>query len=465
MKMKNHMLRAALILVVLYSSASALVIDTAVTWTSRTEINDQEGGFVEIVEGGHLIANARVDLNGSDVPGEGRLIMNGGIFESNVDFKHPDNDTGMPCVVEINAGTFIANQIESFGLDRLATIEIGGGTLIVQTNYDPAGGTPRLNPAEWIAQGSLFAKDGYELVVEDLGLGAVKIYGVYSTTRAYNPKPDDGEKGVLVDGAPLSWSAAMDPNDTNNVNPNVKEHYVWVSRPYDLENPVIPEMWWNENGVQTFTIAADTNPVDGKVDPNVVVDIPGLQKDKLYLWFVDEGLVGSSGPLETDPAKILWGNVWTFETETTGARANAGPNIVTWLDETTGKATVVPDANVTDPSGDLATILWTVESPADDPNITILNPTVEDPTVEIVATGTYTLKVVATDLAGNPPGEDTLEIRVFTDSCEAAKNNPNGYEASPGDLNDDCVVDLLDFAIFASQWTNETSLKTEDTYE
>jgi hypothetical protein len=465
MKMKNLMLRASLILVVLYSSASALVIDSEVTWTARTEINGLEGGFLEIVEGGHLIANARVDLNGSDVEGEGRLIINGGIFESNVDFKHPDNDTGMPCSIEINAGTFIANQIQSFGFQRQATIEIGGGTLIVQSHYNPDGGDWEWNPAEWILQGFLYAKDGYELVVEDLGGGAVKIYGSLLTTLAHNPKPFDEETGVLIDGARLSWSAGTDPNDPNSPNPNIKEHYLWLSEPYDLENPVVPERWWREPGARQFTIDADTAPADGNVDPNVVMNIPGLQKDSLYLWIVDEGLFGSSGPEEADPSKIIWGKVWSFETETTGAQADAGLNIVTWLDETTGKATVIPDASVTDPSGDLATILWSVESPPADPNITILDPTVENPTVEIVAVGTFTLKVVATDLAGNPPGEDTMEIRVFANSCEAAKNNPNGYDASRSDFNGDCVVDFLDFAMFVSEWADDKSLITEETYE
>ena len=461
--MKSYVLRALAVLVVLCSTASALVIDNQVTWTARTEINSLEGGFLEIVDGGHLIANARVDLNGSDVPGEGKVIMNGGLFESTVDFKHPDNNTGLPCVIEINAGTFIANQIESFGLERQATIEIGGGTLIVQSNYDPAGGNARWNPHEWIASGSMFAKYGYTMVVEDLGGGAVKIYGVLLTTLAHNPKPADGEEDVLVDGAHLSWSTGKDPSDPNSPNPNIKEHYVWLSEPYDPLNPVIPEQWWRELGAQQFTIGADTHPEDGNVDPNAFVDVPGLQKDKLYLWAVDEGLVGSTGP--SDPENVLWGQEWSFETETTGAVVDAGLNIVAWLDETTGKATVVPDASITDPTGDIDTILWAVDSPPDDPNITILDPTAEKPTVEIIATGTYTLSVVATDLAGNPPGEDTLEIRVFADACEAAQNSPNGYDAPIGDLNDDCVVDFYDFAMFASTWADDRSLKAYDSYE
>ena len=167
-----------MVVAVLCSSASALIISEEVTWTERTEINSLEGGFLEIVEGGHLIAQARVDLNGSDVPGEGKVILNGGIFESLVDFKHPDNNTGMPCSVEINAGTFIANRIQSFGLTRQATFEIGGGTMIVESHYNPAGGDAENNPAEWIASGAMFAADEYELVVNDLGGGAVEISAV-----------------------------------------------------------------------------------------------------------------------------------------------------------------------------------------------------------------------------------------------------------------------------------------------
>ncbi|UCG58470.1 MAG: hypothetical protein JSU70_02975 [Phycisphaerales bacterium] len=104
-------------------------------------------------------------------------------------------------------------------------------------------------------------------------------------------------------------------------------------------------------------------------------------------------------------------------------------------------------------------------SPPADPNVTIVTPGVEDPTVEIAVTGTFTLRVVATDLAGNPPGEDTMEISVFADSCEAAQENPNGYDAPQGDLNDDCVVDFLDYAILATEWLDDRALITQQTYE
>ncbi len=291
------------------------------------------------------------------------------------------------------------------------------------------------------------------------------IDATYKPQQAHDPNPEDNGTDVSVVNTILSWKAGLDPDNLDLPNPNIVAHYLWISEPYDAVNPMIPANPWDAPGVQQYTIEADIDPADGNVDPNASQQMIGLQKDKLYLWVVDEGLVGSSGPLETDPAKIIWGDVWSFKTETTGPEADAGLNVLTWLDEATGIATVIPDANVTDPSGDLATILWTVESPASDPNITILNASVEDPTVEIAATGTYILKVKADDLAGNPSGEDTMEIRVYADSCEAAQNNPNGYDGPEYDLNNDCVVDFLDLAIYASEWAEDGRLVARGTFE
>ena len=261
-------------------SASALVIDSMVTWNQRTEINDLEGGFLEIVEGGHLIANARVDLNGG-VDGAGRVIMNGGIFESKVDFKHPDNNTGMPCVVIMNAGTFIANQIQSFGFDRLATFEIGSGTLIVQSNYDPAGGNWQWNPAEWISQGFLFAKEGYELVVEDLGGGACKITATGGPTpaTASMPDPEDGATDVSREVV-LSWTPG-------EFAPAINGHRVYLSKNFNDVN----------DGVNGITVSDDSYSPDQR-----------LELGTTYYWRVDE--VNGAPDFYVYP-----GEVWSFESE------------------------------------------------------------------------------------------------------------------------------------------------------
>ena len=162
---------------VLCSSASALIIDSEVTWDSRTGINSQDGGFVEIVPGGHLIANARVDHDGGVAPA-GRVILNGGNLTSTVDYKLPDNATGNPAFIGIYDGTFTANQIESFGLGRDATIEIGAnGTLIVESQYSyvTENDGNRYNIGNMILEGSIYASSGYDLVVTDLTGGAVQV--------------------------------------------------------------------------------------------------------------------------------------------------------------------------------------------------------------------------------------------------------------------------------------------------
>ena len=54
---------------------------------------------------------------------------------------------------------------------------------------------------------------------------------------------------------------------------------------------------------------------------------------------------------------------------------------------------------------------------------------------------------------------------VYADSCEAAQNNPNGYDALAYDLNNDCVVDFLDLAMYASEWAEDRRLITNETFE
>jgi len=155
-------------MLVLSVSASALVIDTEVIWGTRTTIDD-----IEIVAGGHLIANARVDMG----DGGATLTLNGGDFTSNVDFKLPD-DWG-PATVFINSGTFHANQIEAvdktgFGYD-LSYMVIKDGLLKIDTGFGAGG---NYDATTWIANTMLRAADGYELVVNDLGSGAVEITAV-----------------------------------------------------------------------------------------------------------------------------------------------------------------------------------------------------------------------------------------------------------------------------------------------
>lgn len=183
MKNRSFVLATAVVVAVLCSSASAAIISEEVTWSERTSINSQDGGFVEILTGGHLIANARVDHDGGINPA-GVVRLLGGDLTSTVDYKFPDNNTGNPAFIGIYDGTFTANQFESFGLNRDATIEIGlDGVMIVESGYlaDYSAQTnsqKRLNLAVLIDTGALYPSTGLSLDVVDLGGGGVQVTAV-----------------------------------------------------------------------------------------------------------------------------------------------------------------------------------------------------------------------------------------------------------------------------------------------
>jgi len=280
-------------------------------------------------------------------------------------------------------------------------------------------------------------------------------------TQTHDPQPENGAKGVPVVGTVLSWKTGVDPADPNSPNPNITAHYLWVSKPYDPTNPPSgPD--WNDPGVQQFTIGADTNPADGSVDPSALKAIGGLQRDSLYYWVVDEGLIGSSGPLEADPAKIIWSTTWSFETVTSVPEVDAGSSIVTWLKA--GTTTVDLNGTVTDATGDVTSILWSVVSSPAGSTVNIANNSVAATTVSLTETGRYILELFAKDAAQNEDS-DMTKINVYGDSCEAAKNDPNGYTAPLYDFNNDCRVDFEDFAMFAPTWLEDESLTGDVLYD
>ena len=177
--MKNILIISVLI-AVSGLSASALIISTDTTWANRTGILDQTNGFVEITSGATLTTAARVDHDGG-IGDAGRVILNGGNLTSTVDYKLPDNNTGNPAYLGILDGTFTANKLESFGLARDATIEIGsGGTFIVETQYAAVTENDgnRYNVGNLILEGALYASEGLTLNVQDLGGGAVQVTAI-----------------------------------------------------------------------------------------------------------------------------------------------------------------------------------------------------------------------------------------------------------------------------------------------
>ena len=141
---------------------------------------------------------------------------------------------------------------------------------------------------------------------------------------------------------------------------------------------------------------------------------------------------------------------------------DAGSSIVTWLKE--GTTTVDLNGTVTDATGDVTTILWSVSESPPDSTVDIADALVAVTTTTLDTTGPYVLELYAKDAAQHEES-DVMEINVYDDSCEAAKNNPNGYTAPPYDFNDDCQVNFTDFALFAVAWLQDESLTEDALYD
>jgi outer membrane protein assembly factor BamB len=149
-------------------------------------------------------------------------------------------------------------------------------------------------------------------------------------------------------------------------------------------------------------------------------------------------------------ARNATGNLVCVELETTVPRVDAGSSIVTWLKE--GTTTVDLSGAVKDDNGDVTTILWSVVMPPRGSAVDIANDSAAITTATFARIGVYVLELYAIDATAQE-GSDRMEVRVYADSCEAAKNNPiSTYIAPLHDFNNDCIENFNDFAMFAAEW-------------
>jgi len=168
-----------------------------------------------------------------------------------------------------------------------------------------------------------------------------------------------------------------------------------------------------------------------------------------YYWAVDS-YVGSAA----DP---VFGPIFSFVSDNLAPTVDAGPDIVTWLQD--GSRTGTVDATIDDDGGAAScTVKWTVVSEPNEAKAVVNAANVEDASVTLSAAGQYVLKVEVSD--GEYAGSDTVTIHVYNDRCEAAQSVP-GYQPLVGDLNGDCRVDDLDMALLQENWLKDNSM-TQD---
>lgn len=149
-------------------------------------------------------------------------------------------------------------------------------------------------------------------------------------------------------------------------------------------------------------------------------------------------------------ARNATGQLVCIELETTEPKVDAGNSIITWLKA--GTTTVGLGGAVVDDNGDITTLQWSVVSSPPGSAVPIANPSTATTTATFTKTGLYVLELYAIDATAQE-GSDRIEVRVYTDACEAAKRSPTGaHVALLSGFDNDCIEDFGDFAVFAATW-------------
>ena len=335
-------------------------------------------------------------------------------------------------ILAAGADSNVTIQIRNGGLlehhgdyaeDERGGLIIGEGTALIDIGSDSGsgGGTLKLkNNVTELAQ-SLY-RDG--IIVADGGARDVEIHFIdgYTVVTAstlstrLSPSPSDGST-VLAGPTQLQWTLP-EPNSPGGV--------------------VTCDVYFGTNSY------VETNPkvVTGQAVESVTVT---LTANTNYYWALDlyDSSISTAGPSYLSP-------IFTFNTMNMAPVVNVGDDIDTWL--AGGPRTVQLDSVVSDPDGGPgpATLEWTVIAQPDETNpANISDPLSANPTVTIIEPGSYTLQLEAGD--GELTAAETIQIVLYADSCEHAKNQ-EGFEAIPGDINEDCIVNELDLAILEEHW-------------
>jgi len=307
--------------------------------------------------------------------------------------------------------------------DDRGGLKIGDGKALIDIGSDSGsgGGTLKLkNDVTELVR--TLSRDG--IIVADGGARDVQIYfnngytfvtASVLTTRL-DPSPADGST-VPEGPTQLQWTLP-EPNDPA--------------------------------GIITCDVYFGTNP-NVEVNPKVVIGRSvelvnvTLDPDTNYYWALDlyDSSVSANYPVYLSP-------IFTLNTMNIAPVVNAGDNVETWLAD--GPRVVQLDGIVSDEDGrpGPATLKWTVVAEPNELNpARISDPVATNPTVTVIEPGTYTLQLEADD--GEYTTADTLQIVVYEDACEHAKNQ-EGFVLLPGDLNEDCIVNELDLTILEEHW-------------
>jgi len=418
-----------------YEPNSVLTVDggTLVISGDDLRLGKNDGsGTLNMVSGSISIARD-LDMGDGD---PGIVNMTGGTINVGDDLELP-NTAGSTGTLNMTGGTI--NIADNFDMLEAGTVEVhlDGGTIIV-------GGDLQLDDAgEFdITAGTLIIDSNAVSVVQGyIDNGWITAYGGDGTVQLDYDGTNPG-KTTVKGGHKLK----PNPIDGGSAAPGTVELSWTLPDPCVAGETVPVDVYFTDDweALYSFTDPAAIQVVSVQNVTSVTVQ---TQPKVKYYWAVDT-YIG-------DPNDPIFGPIFSFLADYKAPQVDAGPDLLTWLGDDSTRAKDL-DATVT--YGKAYTVQWTVVSEPNDPNnpdAVITDPSAEDTSITLSALGEYVLQLEASD--GEKTGSDTVTINVYNDSCEAAKSLPD-FELLPGDINEDCIVDVLDIVILLDHWLQCTAL-------
>ncbi len=277
----------------------------------------------------------------------------------------------------------------------------------------------------------------------------------FSITRrgqAHTPEPD----GVEVDStvvSSVSWySPEQDENGDLLDDPNI----VAVTG-YDV--------YWSETDPNYLT----ATPVSVNQPGTAYTPTGGIDYSKTYYWRVDTYVTWDSKEFTgTDSySSVVKGFEWQFTTLPEFQMKMTFKNVITTMELLPAMLSATITGNGAPLNAPVFTLL------TDDPefptgaNAVLTDTTLdnENPTATLTTdiSGTYKVKLDVSD--GATALSSTADVVVYADACDAKKNSPGGWQANDYDFNEDCYVDLVDFAMFTAVWLDDASMKVQEEYD
>ncbi len=257
-------------------------------------------------------------------------------------------------------------------------------------------------------------------------------------------------KGILLRGVIEVPSRATSPMPANNVNVGIGlSQLSWTNpEPNEVGGIITCDVYLGTNEPNLVRPGYNLNTlVTGTSAESVAIPAGTIQRNTTYYWIVDVH--------DTTRGKTQ-GFVWTFNTNNNPPQVTVGGTQYLWLNNAgdPASASAILSGSATDDGYPTPfTLLWEqVSGPA---TVTIDPSNVAQTTVVLPATGDYQFRLTANDT--DLQGTGLTQIYVRANPCLAAQVKP-GYTVIPGDFNNDCVVDMTDFADIAKNWLECNSL-------